>query len=228
MLILSFIGLITTVLFHFSLTKSNYDVRRRLARTLSMSNQEAQTLLARSGSSPPKIFFKDLRFYRIALLYIFARVFMNSALVFIPEWVSSRNSNEDSRNNHLWRLYKESSSAEYVATIPLASFVSSFIASIVSKQSNKFVGHKIVYFIGCLIGITGCVLIASDSSPAIWQLYLTSIIYGAGHSLLIIGSLSMIADFIGANSNSGGSIYSSVTLFDKLLTGVVIFVVSSM
>jgi Na+/melibiose symporter-like transporter len=131
------------------------------------------------------------------------------------------------QNLNLLTLFR-SDNVENIATIPLASFVSSFVTSIISKQVTRFVGHRLIYLFGCIIGVSGCIWIALEPSPSILKLYLISVIYGAGHSMLIIASLSMTADFIGLNSNRGGSIYSAVTFFDKLLTGVAVFVIESL
>ena len=222
------IGSITTVFFHISLTASNYNVKRQLAIDSSSArdNDESRSLIESSESSSTKNFYKCIKFYQVALLYIFARIFLTTALVYIPEWVASRAADKSSELG-LLKLF-HSDNVENIATIPLASFMSSFVTSIISKQTSRFVGHQFVYLIGCIIGISGCIWVALDPSPSILELYLISIIYGSGHSLLIIASLSMTADFIGLNSNKGGSIYSAVTFFDKLLTGVAVFVIESL
>lgn len=208
-------------MFHISLTASNYNVKRQLAA----DNDEARSLIENPETSP-KNFFKSIKFYQIALLYIFARIFMTTALVYIPEWVSTKTSDENAGQS-LLKLFR-SDNVENIATIPLASFISSFVTSIISKQTTRFIGHRLVYLFGCIVGISGCIWIALESSPSILKLYLISIIYGASHSMLIIASLSMTADFIGLNSNKGGSIYSAVTFFDKLLTGVAVFTIESL
>lgn len=228
-LILTLIGIITTVFFHISLSASNYDVKRQLASDL--SDDDARSLLINSEENRPKKFFKCLKFYQVAFLYIFARLFMTTALVFIPEWVASRTSSDDSSHEShktILNLFRGENNVENIATVPLASFIASFVTSIISKQSNRFIGHKFGYFIGTAIGICGCVWIALEPSPSTLKLYLISIIYGAAHSMLIIASLSMTADFIGSNSNKSGSIYSAVTFFDKLLTGIAIFVIEAL
>lgn len=220
------IGIITTVFFHISLTASNYNVRRQLAIDSSTDNDDSRSLIENSDPNSTKSFFKCIKFYQVTLLYIFARIFLTIALVYIPEWVASRGADKNSEKG-LLRLFR-GDNVENIATIPLASFISSFVTSIISKQTSRFIGHRIVYLIGSIIGISGCIWVALDPSPSTLELYLISIIYGSGHSLLIIASLSMTADFIGLNSNKGGSIYSAVTFFDKLLTGVAVFVIESL
>lgn len=225
---MTLIGFITTVFFHISLHFSNYAVKRQLAYDSSVDN-DTRSLIQSSetNQNPPKKFFKCIEFYQVALLYIFARIFMTTALVYIPEWVSSRTVDGNSSGSHLLTLFR-SEDVENIATIPLASFIASFVTSIISKQTTQFIGHKSVYLIGCVTGICGCVWIAFEPTPSILKLYLISIIYGASHSMLIIASLSMTADFVGLNSNKGGSIYSAVTFFDKLLTGVAVFAIESL
>jgi Na+/melibiose symporter-like transporter len=226
-LILTLIGVITTILFHLSLTAYNYDIKRQLASdSSSAADNDTRSLIENSETSEPKSFLKCVEFYQVTSMYIFARIFMTIALVYIPLWVSSKSSDNDSGLG-LLSLFR-SDNIEKIATIPLASFLSSFVTSLISKQTTRFIGHKIIYLLGCIIGISGCVWIALESSPNTLKLYLISIIFGAGHSMLIIASLSMTADFIGLKSNKGGSIYSAVTFFDKLLTGVAVFTIETL
>lgn len=200
-MILTLIGLVTTAIFHFLLppTKRNDYIE-----------------LQNVSSQPKKNFFITWIFYQNAALYVFARLFMSTALVYFPLWLDQRPS--DASSGHI----------EIVATVPLASFVAALVASIIFKQANRHVGHHIGYLIGCLIGMTACVWIALTPTPTMLQLYLIAISYGAGHSLLIISSLSITANMIGAQTDQSGAVYSAVTFFDKLLTGVAIFVIEAL
>lgn len=150
---------------------------------------------------------------------------MTIALVYIPLWVSAKSLDDNSKHN-LLAVFQ--SDGDNIATVPLASFIASFVTSIIAKQTTRFVGHRFIYLFGCVTGVSGCIWIAFEPSPSILKLYLISIIYGAGHSMLIIASLSMTADFIGLKSEKGGLIYSAVTFFDKLLTGIAVFVIEAL
>lgn len=201
--------MVATVLFQFSLSSTNSEQQR----TLNNSDDKEPLI----GSQPKKNFFKTLVFYQNAPLYVFARLFMTISLVYMPLWLNEKSADGNS-----------SRGIEQIATVPLVSFISSFVASVVFKQTNRFVGHKSFYLIGCSIGLIGCVWVALTPSPSSLELYAISIFYGAGHSLLVIASLSITADMIGSHTDQSGSVYSAVSLFDKLLTGIAIFVIESM
>lgn len=49
-----------------------------------------------------------------------------------------------------------------------------------------------------------------------------AILLGSGSSTILITSLSMTADLIGDNTNTGAFVYGSMSFFDKLSNGVVI------
>lgn len=214
-----------SVLFHLSLSLSNYDERR------AQSNDDTKPLLDNQVEQPKKNFFKDIAFYQIAFLYVFGRLFMTIALVYIPLWLNERTVKTDPQHSMQFAmlgLVKGASNVENIATVPLVSFISSFVASIIFKQVNRFTGHQVGYLFGCLIGIGGCVWVALNKAPSLLQLYLISVLYGAGHSLLIIASLSMTADLIGSHAGQSGAVYAAVTFFDKLLTGIAVFVFESL
>lgn len=201
--------MVTTVLFQFSLSSSKSNEHRAL--------RDAEHNEPLIGNQPKKNFFKTLVFYQNAPLYVFARMFMTIALVYMPLWLNEKPANGEADH-----------SIEQIATVPLVSFIASFFASVVFKQTNRFIGHKVFYLIGCLIGMIGCVWVALTPSPSVLQLYLISIFYGAGHSLLVIASLSITADMIGTHTDQSGAVYSAVSLFDKLLTGIAIFIIAQL
>ena len=49
--------------------------------------------------------------------------------------------------------------ATFLATVPLALFVSSFLTSFTMKNINEFLGRKITLMIGAVIGLIGCIWI---------------------------------------------------------------------
>lgn len=215
-----------SVLFHFSLSLSKYDDRRSQIRTQTPEDERPLTDDAHE-EEPAKSLFKTLPFYQTALLFVFARVFMTTAMVTIPLWLNERAQKDV--NVRLFTSLTLANNIEDIATVPLISFVASFVTSVVFKQTSRFIGHRIGYLLGCLLAISGCLCVEFISTPSVDQLYVISIFYGAGHSLMIIASLSLTAEMIGAtHTQQSGSIYAGVAFLDKLVTGIVIFVIQTM
>lgn len=93
-----------SVLFHFSISFSNYEYRRRLAMSHSQpSGNEHESLIRNQTSDSPstsqngevevvirKNFFKTPLLYQNALLYVFSRLFMTTSLVYMPLWLNER------------------------------------------------------------------------------------------------------------------------------------------
>ncbi|XP_053683691.1 major facilitator superfamily domain-containing protein 12-like [Sabethes cyaneus] len=257
-LILSLVGVSMSVLFNFSLTFTGYENRRHTAlqhniiksagsqrsrdperQTLLHSEQEitgadvaGPSSLVANGTvgakdeivfrKPKKNFFKSPLLYQNALLYVFSRLFMTTSLVYMPLWLDERAFQPDPIQN---------ASVEHLATVPLVSFLASFIASLVLKYTNKYVGNSLVYFLGSAISLSVCTWIALSEGSATFstiQLMAIASLFGAGSSITMISSLCITADMIGKHADQGGFIYSAVTFTDKLITGVVVVIIESM
>ncbi|XP_062702999.1 major facilitator superfamily domain-containing protein 12-like [Aedes albopictus] len=172
---------------------------------------------------PKKNFFKSPLLYQNALLYVFSRLFMTTSLVYMPLWLDERSSQPDPVQNN--------ASVEHLATVPLVSFLASFIASLVLKYTNKYVGNSLIYLVGSTISVGVCTWIALSTSAATFstfELLVIASLFGAGSSITMISSLCITADMIGKHADQGGFIYSAVTFTDKLITGIVVVIIESM
>lgn len=250
-----------SVLFHFSLSISNYEYRRRL--TISQRTQplpdlsETESLITNQTVDEPstsepnhdddkyakanghtdvvvvarKNFFKSPLLYQNALLYVFSRLFMTTSLVYMPLWLNERSYVPPSNGSLIEDVIVNSgNNIENIATVPLVSFIASFIASMVIKQTDRFIGHKVGYLIGSFVSFIGCawVVLAATPQSTVIELYIVAIFFGAGSSITMIASLCITADMIGPHADQGGFIYSAVTFCDKLITGVAVVVIESM
>ncbi|KAG4066654.1 hypothetical protein HA402_007290 [Bradysia odoriphaga] len=234
-LILSLIGVLVTVVFHFSLSASGYNHRRKLALERHRRPSVTKDLLNKSDAkissdgSPAsdrlKILLKSPLLYQNAFLYVFSRLFMCTALVYIPLWLDERTMISESETTS----ETGSKSVEHIATIPLISFLSSFIASMAMKYSNRIFGHRVAYLLGSILCISGCVWVASAAPPTASSshLYSIAVLFGAGSSITMISSLCITAKMIGKNADQGGFIYSAVTFADKLITGIVVLIIET-
>jgi Na+/melibiose symporter-like transporter len=239
------------VLFHFSLSLSNYEYRRNLnaARRIQpiAARQDSESLVTntspddelavnyQSSSTPllpviikKKNFFKSPLLYQNALLYVFSRLFMTTSLVYMPLWLNERA--VPSVPNTISSVGDGNQNIENLATVPLASFIASFLASMFFKMSDRFVGHKVGYLIGSILSIIGCFWVALEAKPSssVWELYTVATFFGAGSSVTMIASLCITADMIGPHADQGGFIYSIVTFCDKLITGIAVVVIETL
>lgn len=192
------------------------------------SNESTTTITPRISIAPQqKNFLKSILLYQNALLYVFSRLFMTTSLIYIPLWLDERSWTPIANNTESL----SSINVENIATVPLISFLSSFIASIFMKQLNHCYGHKMAYLFGSIICIFGCIWIGVAPpliSSSSLRLYLIAILFGAGSSITMISSLCITADMIGKHSNQSGFIYSAVTFADKLITGIVVIVIETL
>ena len=143
-------------------------------------------------------------------------MFMTIALVYIPSWIEASGSEI------------ANSSLQDIARVSLVSFIGAFIISIIFKFVLPRVGNWVGFLAGCIIGMTGCALMHFLTSLTILKVYFISIFYGMAHSMMIISSLSSIAHMIGSQAGDSGVVYSAVTFFDKLSTGIVVFVIQAL
>lgn len=232
-LILTLIGISMTVCFHFSLAIGGYGIRRlqALNHFRKESSISQKPLTAENGEGTPirrairqqKNFFKTWRLYQNTFIYVFSRLFMTTALVYIPLWLNERSLVPNS-------VESSDASIEHIATVPLVSFISSFAASMLMKYSHHCFGHQMCFFFGSIISIGACIMVeyAATADSSSYLLYIIATLFGSGSSVTMISSLCIIADMIGRHADQSGFIYSAVTFADKLITGIAIVVIESL
>ncbi|XP_046481255.1 major facilitator superfamily domain-containing protein 12 isoform X1 [Neodiprion pinetum] len=148
---------------------------------------------------------------RVALLYVASRLFITLAMVYLP-------------------LYIEESAVggkEALATVPLASYLASFVAALCLKHMNRSCGTKACYLIGALIGILASMIIEfAGSSTGV--VYLVAVLIGSGSSITMVTSLSVTAELIGPRTERSALVYSVVTFLDKVVTGLVVILIEKL
>ena len=122
--------------------------------------------------------------------------------------------------------------SSYVATVPLVMFLFGFATSTCMKYINRRVGRKVTFILGCLIGIAGCIWIrfgcGIDDSFTKYEIYSVAALIGVAGSTLLITSLSLTADLIGANIDSGAFVYGAMSLTDKLSNGAAVLIIQAL
>lgn len=122
------------------------------------------------------------------------------------------------------------SSVEHIASVPMVSFLASFVSSLLVDKSHRFFSNKSLYFLGSVICILGCVLVETSLSTKLSnvRLYTIASLFGAGSSITMISSMCLIADMIGKHTEQSGFVYSAVTFADKFITGVAVLGIESL
>lgn len=242
-MILTLIGLCMTAIFQFSLTFSGYGQRRLQAlqntrrtsvespyRRLSESNDSERQPITMRSSQPPerrrKNFLKSPKIYQNSLLYVFSRIFTTTALVYIPLWLNDRLF----QVSQVTQGAKSDSSVEHIATVPMVSFLASFVSSLLMDHSHHILGHKSLYLVGSVLCILGCFLVETSISVSLtnFRLFGIAVLFGAGSSITMISSLCLIANMIGKHADQSGFVYSAVTFADKLITGIAVLAIETL
>jgi len=115
-------------------------------------------------------------------------------------------------------------SKQTIAIMPLMVYVSGLLSTFFTKPLNKYLGRKIV-FLGGLVVVMG-------TSVWLWfipqhstQMYGASATLGFGSSALLVTVLTMLADLIGDNVETGAFVYGAMSFLDKMSNGIVIQII---
>lgn len=203
-LIIALIGAVATVIFQISLTFGDYSVRQQQPVRIE-SDVETMPYI----NIQRKNFLKIPEMYQNTLLYVYSRVLITIASVYIPLWLN------------------EHTGVELVAIVPMISYIVSFVSSLPMDKTIRCFGHKVTYLSGVLIFIVGCILVEISSnfeSPRV-IFFATACLFGAGSSITMICSLCLIADMIADHTEQSGYVYAVVTTADKLIAGILIMAI---
>ncbi|KAK5983002.1 Interferon lambda-2 [Trichostrongylus colubriformis] len=190
-------GLLVTFLFYALVSEPEHG--RRLSRVNSISS-DASELIRMHWTS----WFGYIQFYQIALLYMLSRLCINVSQVYFPFYIT------------LTQNY----SKKYVAIFPMVSYLSSFLISTVNGLPclNTLINRKFLFLLGVLSGLGTCVWMLFELS--LWQMYFVAGLMGVTQSILLVTSLSITADLINRNTESGAFVYGAMSFVDKLANGV--------
>lgn len=236
-IVLTIIGTVTTVLFHLSLKAHLLHVNgTKKSDERNQDNVEGNNAIV-EDSSPcrRKPQFGVSLLLRVALLYVASRLFITLATIYMPLYIEEI----------------DIGGKEALATVPLVSYLSSFLAAISLKYMNRSCGTKVInnyfyslrqfifqffqynyyiqcfqfcYLLGALIGIlSGIVAEFSASDPVI--VYTVAILIGASSSITMVTALTVTAELIGTRTENSAFVYSIVTFLDKVVTGLVVILI---
>lgn len=218
------IGVIFVSLFHALVKESN--TYSPLSSTQVESSDCNGSTSSSSNSpactpSPPTHFrmtasdwLKNTQFYQVAVLYMATRLFCNLSQAFIPIYLQ----------DHL-HLPEES-----VAYIPLVMYISGFLMTTVMRALNKYIGRKASFMLGAVVGAAAAIALRLGHGEIYvnYLLYLVAALLGAGGSVMLVTSLSITADLIGPNVESGAFVYGAMSFTDKLSNGVAVVLIQNL
>ncbi|XP_016920293.2 major facilitator superfamily domain-containing protein 12-like [Apis cerana] len=205
-LTLTSIGLMATILFHVFLKENLLEDFESQKGNI----EEARRLFDSSQSSRTSLVGTTI-LLRVAMLYVASRLFITLATVYLPLYIEET----------------DIDGKEALATVPLVSYISSFVAALLLKYINKSCGTKVCYFLGTLIGIiSAAVTEYGGTSKAI--LYIVAILIGSASSITMVTALSVTAEIIGPRTERSAIVYSIVTFFDKVVTGLVVIFIEKL
>ncbi|KAF2905186.1 hypothetical protein ILUMI_00996, partial [Ignelater luminosus] len=208
-LIITFIGLSSSLLFYCGTKSTNDQYYENISESDASENHFKQ-------NQPFGDLLKSSAIYQVSLLYMASRLFTTLNLIYIPLYLEERHVSINSNDDEI---------RQTIASVPLASFLASFITSILLKWRSRYFGENVTYFIGSILSLAGCLWIALGvDSDSRFQIYAIASLIGMGSSSTMISSLCLTADFAKNNGFRGGSVYSTVTFADKLICGGIVLI----
>uniref|UniRef100_A0AAY4AVX7 Major facilitator superfamily domain containing 12 n=1 Tax=Denticeps clupeoides TaxID=299321 RepID=A0AAY4AVX7_9TELE len=177
---------------------------------------EHQPLLQPSSPSPARMlqwkhWLKEPSFYQVAFLYMCTRLIVNLSQTYISMYLT---------NSLL--LPKN-----FIATIPLVMYLSGFVSSLVMKPASKLIGITMTYLVGLLfiLGFSCWVLIDVNMGKMV---YGAAVLLGAGSAVILVMSLSLTANLIGDQTQSGAFVYGAMSFTDKVANGLAVMIIQGL
>nr|XP_020475234.1 major facilitator superfamily domain-containing protein 12-like [Monopterus albus]XP_020475235.1 major facilitator superfamily domain-containing protein 12-like [Monopterus albus] len=212
------IGAVTSVLFHLGTTEGRLGTRMEAeaeGRRIEEEEGERRPLLRRPNTTSAllqwKCWLQQPSFYQVAALYMSTRLIVNLSQTYISMYLI--NTLDLPKN--------------FIATIPLVMYVSGFLSSFLMKPLSKRIGKCLTYFVGLLLimAFSYWVLLNDKMSR---QVYGPAVLLGAGSATILVISLSMTAELIADQTQSGAFVYGAMSFTDKLANGVAVMVIQGL
>ncbi|KAJ1085165.1 hypothetical protein NDU88_005298 [Pleurodeles waltl] len=158
-----------------------------------------------------KDWLREPSFYQVALLYMSTRLIVNLSQTYIPMYLTN--------SLHLPK--------KFIATIPLVMYVSGFISSLLMKPVNRYIGRNLTYFLGLVAILAFGSWVALERQIGV-AIYGAAVVLGIGSATILVTSLSMTADLIGVNMQSGAFVYGAMSFTDKVANGLAVVLIQSL
>ncbi|KAM9475015.1 major facilitator superfamily domain-containing protein 12 isoform 1-T2 [Clarias gariepinus] len=150
-------------------------------------------------------------FYQVAALYMCTRLIVNLSQTYISMYLI---------NSLL--LPKN-----YIATIPLVLYISGFVSSLAMKPISKRLGVSKTYFAGLVPIVAFGIWVLLDMKMGV-RVYGAAVLLGAGSAVILVMSLSMTANLIADQTQSGAFVYGAMSFTDKVANGLAVMIIQTL
>ncbi|XP_069029431.1 major facilitator superfamily domain-containing protein 12-like [Embiotoca jacksoni] len=209
------IGALFSVLFHLGTTERRPGAGGGAGGEEEEGEGERRPLLPRSNTPSSllqwKCWLQQPSFYQVALLYMSTRLIVNLSQTYISMYLI----------NTLGLPKK------FIATIPLVMYLSGFVSSFIVKPVTKLIGKCLTYFVGLLLIMVFSYWVLLDIRMG-QQVYGAAILLGAGSATILVISLSMTAELIANQTQSGAFVYGAMSFTDKFANGVAVMIIQAL
>nr|XP_040027322.1 major facilitator superfamily domain-containing protein 12-like [Gasterosteus aculeatus aculeatus] len=176
-------------------------------------DREPRLSLSRPSSSllQWRCWLQQPSFYQVALLYMCTRLIVNLSQTYIS----------------MYLLNTLELPKRFIATIPLVMYVSGFLSSFIMKPVSKLIGKCLTYFVGLLLimAFSYWVLLDEDMGKRVFG---AAALLGAGSATILVISLAMTAELIGAQTQSGAFVYGAMSFTDKGANGCAVMIIQAL
>ncbi|XP_026758910.2 major facilitator superfamily domain-containing protein 12-like isoform X1 [Galleria mellonella] len=195
------VGTVASILFHLSVTEKR-------------TNRNQDQLIDYDNNTPVQThceFLKKPVLYQVAGVYMSTRLVVNVSQVLIPLYLH--------RTLGL--------AARSLAVIPLALYLGSLTAAGVQRLIPRSFTRKLNYLLGSACALSGFVwiYIESDDNYKIYYIYLVAVLIGFGGAIMLVTSLALTADLVGARTEASAFVYGLMSFTDKLACGIAIAII---
>ncbi|CAL8276904.1 unnamed protein product [Lota lota] len=215
-LIILAVGCVFSLFFHLG-TKEKRGGGATGGEVEEEEEEERRPLLVGSSSSPPlrsllqwKCWLRQPSFYQVAVLYMCTRLIVNLSQTYIS----------------MYLINTLGLPKRFIATIPLVMYLSGFLSSFIMKSLSKLIGTAMTYFLGLLLVMAFSYWVLLDDQMG-EQVYGAAVLLGAGSATILVMSLSMTADLIGDQTQSGAFVYGAMSFTDKVANGAAIMIIQA-
>lgn len=194
------VGTLASVIFHATVTEKN-------------NRQRQDHLLTSSGRGAHYDFLRKPVMYHVAGVYMSTRLVVNISQVLIPLYLH--------RTLGL--------AARSLAVVPLALYLGSLAAAGVQRLAPRSCKRKLNYLTGSACALAGFVWVylGSDDDYKVYFIYVVAVLIGFGGAIMLVTSLALTADLVGAKTEASAFVYGLMSFTDKLACGVAIVIVQA-
>ncbi|XP_063394987.1 major facilitator superfamily domain-containing protein 12-like [Cydia fagiglandana] len=197
------VGVLASLVFHFSVREKT--IYRRQEQLLEHGSREhPHTHIS---------FLKKPVMYQVAGIYMSTRLVVNVAQVLVPLYL------------HLTLGL----AARSLAVIPLAMYLGSLAAAGVQRIAPRSITRKMHYVFGTACAMTGFwwIYFELNDNFKTYFIYVVAVLIGFGGAIMLVTSLALTADLVGAQTEASAFVYGLMSFTDKLACGLAIVVIQN-